>query len=76
MDKYRQKELETKAEATKSNIHNLALLSKANKTLQDIREIAEKELKDVSDKCKETTPMFSTYKNILAKINEVIGAEE
>lgn len=41
LDKYRQKELETKAEATKSNIHNLALLSKANKTLQEIKEIAE-----------------------------------
>lgn len=39
LDKYRQKELETKAEATKSNIHNLALLSKANKTLQEIKAI-------------------------------------
>lgn len=41
LDKYRQKELETKAEATKANIHNLALLSKANKTLQEIKEIVE-----------------------------------
>lgn len=42
LDKYRQKELETKAEATKSNIHNLALLSKVNKTLQEIKEYCEK----------------------------------
>lgn len=41
LDKYRQKELETKVEATKSNIHNLALLSKARKTLQEIKAIAE-----------------------------------
>lgn len=44
LDKYRQKELETKAEATKSNIHNLALLSKANKTLQEIKTIAERNI--------------------------------
>ena len=49
LDKYRQKELETKAEATKSNIHNLALLSKVRKTLQEIKAIAEYEIKELTD---------------------------
>jgi hypothetical protein len=61
LDKYRQKELETKAEATKANIHNLALLSKANKTLQEIKAIAKESIK--------TTGMISAG-FILQKITE------
>lgn len=65
LDKYRQKELENKAEATKSNIHNLALLSKANKTLQEIKEIAEQILDDDDNHCP-----FELTKQILQKISE------
>ena len=50
LDKYRQKELETKAEATKSNIHNLALLSKANKTLQELEKENEQLKADIESR--------------------------
>ena len=72
LDKYRQKELETKAEATKSNIHNLALLSKAKKTLQEIREIAD----EYAKKYLLTQSAVYFFNTLESKINEVIGVKE
>lgn len=80
LDKYRQKELETKAEATKANIHNLALLSKANKTLQEIKAIAEKLMADnlcnncdgigLDANCQDTGCPYYQMDNILQKITK------
>ena len=41
------------------------------KTLTEIKEIAENVIKNVSDRCIETTPMYGVHKQILQKINEV-----
>ena len=40
-------------------------------TLTEIKEIAENVIKNVSDKCIETTPMYGVHKQILQKISEV-----
>ena len=44
--------------------------SKLKQTLAEIKEISENVLKNVSDICIETTPMFCIHKQILQKINE------
>lgn len=48
---------------------------KYEQALQEVREIAREQLQDVSDRCINTTPMYIVHKHIIAKINEVIGAE-
>lgn len=40
------------------------------KTLIEIKEIAENVIRNVSDRCIETTPMYSVHKQILQKISE------
>ena len=40
-------------------------------TLTEIKEIAENVIKNVSDICIETTPMYCVHKQILQKIREV-----
>ena len=45
---------------------------KLTKTLTEIKEIAENVIKNVSDRCIETTPMYSVHKQILQKISEVV----
>ena len=40
------------------------------KTLTEIKEIAENVIKNVSDRCIETTPMYGVHKQILQKISE------
>jgi hypothetical protein len=42
-----------------------------HKTLTEIKEIAENVIKNVSDRCIETTPMYGVHKQILQKISEV-----
>ena len=44
---------------------------KLEQTLIEIKDIAENVLKNVSDKCIETTPMYGVHKQILQKISEV-----
>ena len=44
--------------------------SKLKQTLAEIKEISENVLKNVSDICIETTPMFFIHKQIIQKINE------
>lgn len=41
------------------------------KTLTEIKEIAQNVIKNVSDRCIETTPMYGIHKQILQKISEV-----
>ena len=77
LDKYRQKELENKTEATKSNVHNLALLSKANKILHEIKEIAETAAKGLyTTKSDDYTDGYRWLGSIiLQKISEVTENE-
>ena len=42
-------------------------------TLVEIKEIAENVIKNVSDRCIETTPMYGVHKQILQKISECEG---
>ena len=44
---------------------------KLEQTLADIKEIAKNFIKNVSDRCVETTPMYGVHKQILQKISEV-----
>ena len=44
---------------------------KIKQTLDIIKEIAENVIKNVSDKCIETTPMYGVHKQIIQKISEV-----
>ena len=44
---------------------------KLEQTLIEIKDIAENVIKNVSDKCIETTPMYGVHKQILQKISEV-----
>lgn len=44
---------------------------KLEKTLTEIKEIAENVIKNVSDRCIETTPMYYIHKQIIQKISEV-----
>ena len=44
---------------------------KLKKILTEIKEIAENVIKNVSDRCIETTPMYGVHKQILLKISEV-----
>ena len=48
-----------------------AEIRKLSKTLTEIKEIAENVIKNVSDRCIETTPMYGVHKQILQKISEV-----
>ena len=43
---------------------------KYQQTLAEIKEIAENVIKNVSDRCIETTPMYGVHKEILQKISE------
>ena len=45
-------------------------LFKLKQTLIEIKEIAENVIKNVSDRCIETTPMYGIHKQILQKISE------
>ena len=45
--------------------------NKAEQTLTEIKEIAQNVIKNVSDRCIETTPMYYIHKQILQKISEV-----
>ena len=45
-------------------------------TLAEIKEIAENAIKNVSDRCIETTPMYGVHKQILQKISECEGNDE
>ena len=75
LDKYRQKELENKTEATKSNVHNLALLSKANKILQEIKDIAEENIRIADLEGLNGVYRRGLAKQILQKISEVTENE-
>lgn len=44
---------------------------KLEQTLIEVQEIAENVIKNVSDKCIETTPMYGVHKQIIQKISEV-----
>ena len=46
--------------------------AKLYETLTEIKEIAEDVIKNVSERCIETTPMYGVHKQILQKISEVI----
>ena len=48
---------------------------KLEQTLIEIKDIAENVLKNVSDKCIETTPMYGVHKQILQKISEVLNEQ-
>lgn len=43
---------------------------KLKQTLTEIKEIAKNTIKNVSDRCIETTPMYSVHKQILQKISK------
>lgn len=45
---------------------------KLKQALTEIKEIAENVIKNVSDRCIETTPMYGVHKQILQKISKVI----
>ena len=47
------------------------VLFKLKQTLTDIKEIVKNFIKNVSDRCVETTPMYGVHKQILQKISEV-----
>ena len=49
---------------------------KLKQTLAEIKEIAENVIKNVSDRCIETTPMYGVHKQILQKISECEGNDE
>lgn len=61
------------AELTKKSIRITAENRKLEYALQEIRDIAKEQLQDVSDRCIDTTPMYSVHRQIIAKINEVMG---
>lgn len=44
---------------------------KLKQTLDEIKKISENVLRNVSDRCIETTPMYCVHKQILKKISEV-----
>ena len=46
------------------------VLFKLKQTLADIKEIVKNFIKNVSDRCVETTPMYGVHKQILQKISE------
>ena len=48
---------------------------KLEQTLIEIKDIAENVIKNVSDKCIETTPMYGVHKQILQKISEVLNEQ-
>lgn len=50
-------------------------LDRYSQTLTEIKDIAEDVIKNVSDRCIETTPMYSVHKQILQKISEVLKYE-
>ncbi|MBO7211152.1 MAG: hypothetical protein J6V44_09170 [Methanobrevibacter sp.] len=47
--------------------------NKLKQTLTEIKEIAQNVIKNVSDRCIETTPMYYIHKQILQKISECEG---
>ena len=49
---------------------------KLKQTLTEIKEISENVIKNVSDRCIETTPMYYIHKQILQKISECEGNDE
>lgn len=59
------------AKLAKKSIRITAENSKLEQTLTNIKEIAKNAIKNVSDMCIETTPMYGVYKQILQKISEV-----
>ena len=50
--------------------NELIEIQRLKKTLAEIKEISENVIKNVSNICIETTPMFCIHKQIIQKINE------